>query len=242
MKFLLYAFFAVCMFTGCASNEIGNSKDVNPQTIFVDYSVLGEENDDSVTCLAQFRFAGENGTTLVLNEPSNIMIDETAVAVDSNDAMGAFYEKKFKTVSFGGLHSWKYIDGETSNYSTAFVFTPFSLKKQLPLVQGRKDSLLIELTGLQDGTVITTELSDTSSKTENVIVKNKIGNGKITIPASAWQNLSTGPVSVRLSNTIDTSLSINERPAEGGHILVNYFLRERKVNLRGDAVEFASKN
>jgi len=115
MKFSLPASLFICLTIGCSSNEIGNSKDVNPQTIFVDYSVSGEENNDSVTCWAQFRFAGEDGTTLVLNEPSNIRLDGMEIAVDSSAGVGALYEKKFKTALFAGSHAWHYTDGEMNS-------------------------------------------------------------------------------------------------------------------------------
>lgn len=241
MKFSLPASLFICLTIGCSSHEIGNSKDVNPQTIFVDYTVTGEENDDSVTCWAQFRFAGEDGTTLVLNEPSSIRLDGTEIAVDSSEGMGAFYEKKFKTGLFAGSHAWRYTDGEMNSYPSTFAFTPFRLARPLPSAVSRKDSLLIELDGLQNGTLITTALSDTSSSTDDVIFKNKINDGRFTIPLSGCKMLSAGPVTVQISNTVDTTLAVGERPAEGGRIFVTYALKERVVNLRDDSPGFASE-
>ena len=240
MKFLI-ALFSLCIFIACASNEIGNSKDVNPQSIFIDYSVIAEETDDSVTCLAQFRFAGENGTTLVLNDPSCIKIDEMNVSVDSNNVMGAFYKRKFATASFAGSHSWKYIDRESNQYLTGFVFSPFKLKNKLPASQSRGDSLLIKLDGLQNGAMVSVQLSDTSSKTEDVILKNNIKNGELLIAASTWQYLRPGPVCVGIYNTIDTSLPIDARPAEGGRLYVNYSLKKREINLKNDPLSYSSK-
>ena len=241
MKFFVTAFVLGGIVIACTSNEIGNSKDVNPQTIFVDYAVSGEENNDSVTCMAQFRFAGSNGTTLVLNEPSNIRLDGIEIGVDSNDAMGAFYQKKFKIASFAGPRAWKYIDGQLNSYPAAFMFTRFSLKSQLPRALSRKDSLLIELNDLRNGTEITTALSDTSSETEDIILKTKVDHGRFTIPSSVWRQLRPGPVSVQISNSVDTTLSIGERPAEGGRIFINYSLHEREINLRDDPSNFASE-
>jgi len=241
MKFSLPAFLVIYLTIGCSSNEIGNSKDVNPQSIFVHYSVFGEENNDSVTCWAQFRFAGEDGTTLILNEPSNIRLDGTEIPVDSSEGMGALYEKKFKAALFAGSHAWRYTDGEMNNYPSTFAFTPFSLKSPLPSTVSRKDSLLIELNGSQNGTFITTSLSDTSSTTDDVTLKNKIVDGRFTIPSSVWQMLSAGPVTVHISSTVDTTLSIGERPAEGGRIFITYALKERAVHLRDDLPRFASE-
>ncbi|MBS1656251.1 MAG: hypothetical protein JSU05_15470, partial [Bacteroidetes bacterium] len=70
--FLLFA--AICLQPSCASNEIGNAKDVNPDAIFFDYKIWGDESKDIATCMLQYRFAGPNGTTLVLEDPSKVEI------------------------------------------------------------------------------------------------------------------------------------------------------------------------
>ena len=241
MKTFRFALIYILIFAGCASNEIGNSEDVNPQTIFINYSVLAEEGGDSVTCQAQFRFAGENGTTLVLNEPSKIQLDTASLTVDSSNMMGAFYEKKFSPGAFDGDHLWKYTDGELKNYSTHFEFSPFSLKSQLPVSVSRKDSLAIEINGLQDGAVVSAELSDTSSQTENLTVKTEIANSKLIIPSATWRKFASGPITIQLSNCVDKPLPINERTAEGGRLFINYSLKERKIILKGETAGFAAK-
>jgi hypothetical protein len=48
----------------CTSNEIGNSKDVNPDAVFFDYEVWAEEGKEDVTVNLQYRMGGKNGTTL----------------------------------------------------------------------------------------------------------------------------------------------------------------------------------
>jgi hypothetical protein len=241
MKTSCRALVYILIFAGCASNEIGNSKDVNPQTIFINYSILGEEGGDSVTCQAQFRFAGENGTTLVLNEPSKIQLDTLSLTVDSSNMMGAFYEKKFNPAAFSGDHLWKYTDGELKNYSTHFEFRPFSLKGQLPVSINRNDSLAIEITGLPDGAPVSAELSDTSSQTENLILKAEIANSTLILPSETWKKLAPGPISIHLSNCVDKPLPINERTAEGGRLFINYSLRERKIILKDETAGFAVK-
>jgi hypothetical protein len=50
----------------CTSDEIGNSKDVNPDAVFFDYEIWAEEGKDDVTVNLQYRMGGKNGTTLVL--------------------------------------------------------------------------------------------------------------------------------------------------------------------------------
>src|SRR6478735_6391121 len=92
----------------CSSNEIGNSKDVNPETIYLDYEIYYDNGDDSVSCYLQYRFAGENGTTLVLNSPAGVSIDGNNIPVDSNNISGAFYLKNFYAKNFTGKHNITY--------------------------------------------------------------------------------------------------------------------------------------
>ena len=49
----------------CTSDEIGNSKDVNPDAIFFDYKIWADETREYVTVHLQYRMGGKNGTTLV---------------------------------------------------------------------------------------------------------------------------------------------------------------------------------
>src|ERR1044072_8148895 len=67
----------------CTSNEIGNSKDVNPERIYFDYKVRGDERDSSVTLYLQYRMGGPNGTTLMLDTPAKVQLDSEVISVDS---------------------------------------------------------------------------------------------------------------------------------------------------------------
>ncbi|TMI95592.1 MAG: hypothetical protein E6H08_06015, partial [Bacteroidetes bacterium] len=75
----------------CTSNEIGNSKDVNPDAVFFDYEVSSDNDSSDVTVNLQYRMGGENGTTLVLNEPSKVLLDGEQLEADSAKVTGAFY-------------------------------------------------------------------------------------------------------------------------------------------------------
>ncbi|MEP6677542.1 MAG: hypothetical protein ABJA78_20440, partial [Ferruginibacter sp.] len=74
----------------CSSDEIGNSKDVSPDTIYQQYSITYNESESSADIFVQFRFGGSKGTTLVLNEPSSIQFDGTMIKVDSGGYKGAW--------------------------------------------------------------------------------------------------------------------------------------------------------
>mgnify|MGYP001588509514 FL=1 len=82
--FLLLLTSSFLVFCSCNSNEIGKEKDVDPESIYFDYQVKGEEGDDHVTVLLQYRFAGENGTTLTIDEPGKVEFDGEVIKVDSS--------------------------------------------------------------------------------------------------------------------------------------------------------------
>jgi hypothetical protein len=72
---------AAFIFSACSSNEIGESKDVAQDKIYQSYSISYSEGNTNAEVFCQFRFAGSNGTTLVLNSPSQLQFDEVPAAV-----------------------------------------------------------------------------------------------------------------------------------------------------------------
>src|SRR6187397_2623725 len=109
----------------CTSNEIGNSKDVNPEAVFFDYEVWAEEDKEDVTVNLQYRMGGKNGTTLVLDEPSKVILDGEQLKVDSAKVTGAYYEVQRPLASFTGKHTINFTDVNNKEYNEEFAFTPF---------------------------------------------------------------------------------------------------------------------
>lgn len=81
---------SACIFSACSSNEIGESKDVAQDKIYQSYSVSYSDGNTNAEIFCQFRFAGSNGTTLVLNSPSQLQFDGEKINVDSSAGSGAF--------------------------------------------------------------------------------------------------------------------------------------------------------
>src|SRR6476619_4217935 len=105
---LLFA--AICFaIAGCSSNEIGDSKDVSQDKIYQAYTISYAEGNSNAEIFCQFRFAGKNGTTLVLNEPSQVQFDGIKIKVDSSDAGGAYYRVYKPAASFFGKHQFNFI-------------------------------------------------------------------------------------------------------------------------------------
>ena len=110
---------AIFLFS-CTSDEIGNSKDVNPDAVFFDYKIWAEEEREDVTINLQYRMGGKNGTTLVLDEPSKAMFDGEQLKVDSAKVTGAYYEVQKPFASFPGKHTISFTDLNKKEYKEEF--------------------------------------------------------------------------------------------------------------------------
>src|SRR5262245_57527079 len=114
-KYFIYSLYLFTFFS-CTSNEIGNAKDVNPDAIFFDYRIWGEEKDENMTVYLQYRMGGKNGTTLVLTEPAKVMLDGKQIEVDSANLSGAFYEVEIPVKKFEGKHEIVFTDLNKKEY------------------------------------------------------------------------------------------------------------------------------
>ncbi|MBI1779887.1 MAG: hypothetical protein HYR66_00695 [Sphingobacteriales bacterium] len=95
----------------CTSSEIGDSKDVAQDKIYQSYNISYSENDEKLSATAVFRFAGSNGTTLVLNDPGKVELDDELIKVDSSKFRGAYYEvakaaEQWMVIISGNLQIW----------------------------------------------------------------------------------------------------------------------------------------
>lgn len=113
--------------TACSSNEIGDSKDVNQDKIYMDYSISHTEGDENVDITCQFRFAGNAGTTLVLSEGSKVEFDGEMLKADSSVGGGAFYNIQKPVSDFYGKHTIRFINTSGKQFDNEFTFSPFSI-------------------------------------------------------------------------------------------------------------------
>ncbi len=143
----------------CSSNEIGNSKDVNPDAVFFDYEIWADEGKD-VTVNLQFRRGGKNGTTLVLDEPSRVLLDGEQLNADSAKVTGAYYEIQKPAALFTGRHTISFTDLNKKEYKEEFEFTPFTLEPEIPSILNR-GNLIFKFKGLDSINHLSEILTDT---------------------------------------------------------------------------------
>jgi len=218
---LALLFFVGCG-AGCGSNEIGDSRDVDPETIFLDYRLSGEENHDDLTLMLQFRYGGPNGTTLLLGPPSKVELDGREIPGDSSNMTGAFYEVIRPLAEFTGEHTIVFTDARGRKYTERFAFRPLTMRSTLPPTFQRGD-LIIELDGLESVDYVRVILNDTSFHSDGINRVATVKFGRVLVSAEDLQALVNGPVHLELYRERDRRL--RETPREGGRFSMSYGLR-----------------
>jgi hypothetical protein len=212
----------------CTSNEIGNSKDVAQESIYQQYSISYTEGDEKAAIHAQFRFGGKNGTTLLLNEPSNISFDGTGIKVDSSDLGGAYYQLNKPVAGFYGTHHFVFTDISNKKFDNDFVFEKFSLvntpagaSKTAPL------QLQFDSAGLKAGDEVTVSSSGTDS---SFSVSGTVSDKNFTISIPAEDLKKQKGKELKLDISLSRNVPLQQNTREGGEMNIQYRLKPLKIN------------
>jgi hypothetical protein len=216
----------------CTNDEIGNSKDVNPDAVFFDYEVWAEEGKEDVTVNLQYRMGGKNGTTLVLDEPSKVILDGEQLKLDSAKVTGAYYEVQRPLSSFTGKHTINFTDVNKKEYNEEFEFTPFTLEPDVPSTLKRGD-LVFNFKGLDSVDYLSVILIDTSFTSADINDVDTVKNGQLVIKADRLSALINGPIHLQFYR--EQMLPLKKPTKEGGKFMITYGLK-RDFELR-DAVK-----
>lgn len=212
----------------CNSNEIGASKDVNQDKIYMDYNISYTEWEDQVTLNLQYRFAGSAGTTLVLNSPSHVKLDGEILKADSSKYGGAFYTINKNYSSFLGKHNIQFTDINGKQFENSFEFAPFTLVN-LPVSASRNKNLVVSynINGLNKDDDI--EIS--SFDTDSTFHYHQAGPGTtVTIPALDLKRQKKDEISFEAA--IYRNLPLGQTTSEGGKMMLTYRLKPVKIKLQ----------
>ncbi len=227
-KMLSVLIIFVLAITACSSNEIGESKDVTQDKIYQSYTISYTEGETNAEIFCQFRFAGNNGTTLVLNNPSQVQLDGEKLNADSSTGAGAYY-RAYKTASdFFGKHFFTFINTDNKKYENNFLFDSFKLINVPAVISKKQDvNVYFETTHLQGDDVIEMEASNTDSSF-NVTQLAGAGNF-ITIPSKELQRQNGNELT--LEATLYRKIPLQQNTAEGGVMEIIYALKPVKIKL-----------
>lgn len=210
----------------CNSNEIGNSKDVNPEAIYFDYKIWGEESNDNLTVKLQYRFGGENGTTLLLDESSKVELNGEVLKADSSKITGVFYEVQKPVASFSGKHTITFTAGNNKQYRESFNFQPISLANPVPGTIQR-GNLVFEFNGLSDEDKVRVVMTDTSYLSEEINRVDIVKNGRLIILKEDLLTLTNGPIHLEIIKEYERPVKNGTR--EGGRISISYGLKREFI-------------
>jgi hypothetical protein len=209
----------VLLLVSCHNNETINEKNVDPQSIYFDYRVWGDEDGGYMTTRLQYRVGATN---LLLISPSKAELDGVVMRSDSSKMNGIYYELAKPVKEFTGAHTIVFTDRNGKQYREEFDFQPISLKKSLPAVIQRAD-LVLEIDGLKPNDPVKLMLSDTASFSEGIDRVDTVKNGRIVITADDLQKLASGPVHLELSREDERRIRNGTR--RGGKLVVLYELK-----------------
>lgn len=232
--FSLFTAATIVVATGCSSNEIGSSKDVAQEKIYQQYDATYAEGDKSYMVRAQFRFAGKNGTTLVLASPAYVQFDYQRIKVDSGKFAGAYYEMKQDAGMLHAKHSFVYYDINKKAFENSFFMNEFKLAN-VPAEVSKNEALVFNYSfepaySLTEDDYIMVSSTNTDSSFSYTITAKDTGN-KITIPSADLKKQKGKEVEIEA--TLYRTVPMQQITPEGGQMNIRYALKPVKVKLKG---------
>lgn len=211
----------------CASNEIGNSRDVAQNKIYQDYMISYNEGDKECSLDCQYRFSGSRGTTLVLSAPSKIEVDGDVLKADSS-SIGAFYSFKRPVEYMYGDHKAVFTDINGRQYKNTISFPKFSFSN-VPQAASRNQALQLSYDcpalGPDDFVRIESVDADTSFSFD------KEGSEHfVTVPAAYLNKIKAGTISFQAK--LRQQKPLQQGTEEGGRIYIWYELKPVKIKLQ----------
>lgn len=126
MKKVALFFTTMVLLGACASNETADSSSVKQSEIYQDYTLSWDGDEGEWNAHATYRFAGENGTTLRLSEPSKITFNGVTMSESKLLFGGATYRQEGKKWPSTGLFEFTDTDGKSYKNSVAFTAIDFA--------------------------------------------------------------------------------------------------------------------
>ncbi|MEO7922542.1 MAG: hypothetical protein ABIR30_02605 [Chitinophagaceae bacterium] len=228
MKRFFVPFFcllSIILFACTNSREPENSTEVEPESIFLDYQVRGEEGNNLITVLLQFRFEDEYGGTLLLEEPSRVELDGEQIPADSSKITGPFYEIQKPVEWLNGTHHIVFTGSDKKKNSQPFKFRLLSLLTPVPDTIHRAD-LIFEFAGIEEDH-IRLLLTDTCFTGIGINRLDTVRNGRLVIDKAELDNLFNGPVQLELIREYEKPLMTGDM--ERGRIVFSYSIKREFI-------------
>lgn len=206
----------------CTNNESGVKKKIDPEAIYFDYRVWGDEEGSDVTVRLQYFMGYGEGSTILWESPGKVEFDGEFLQGDSSRMNGYYYEVRIPVENFAGKHSIVFTDLNGKQYIEEFSFSLISLKKELPPVL-RREELVLELAGLDSGGIVQVLVTDTAFYSRGIDRMDTVRNDSIIITPRDLESLKNGPVYLEIYK--DEEWPLKEAGKGGGRLFLSYGLK-----------------
>lgn len=228
---LFVLFLSLILLTSCGPDKKINT---DPGAAYFDYMIWGDEESGLVTVKLQYRSGGPNGESFRLDEGAKVELDGESLKADTAGLNGTYYELIKSVPDFAGKHIVRTTGKDGKFYQVEFDFIPIVLKTQVPPVVGR-DSLILDLEGLQPRDTVRVLLTDTSFYGNGIEHLGRLQKGRAVI--RHFGDLQTGPVFAEFTK----EQLIPLKASKGGGILSVTYGLKREFML-ADSVRTGSLN
>jgi hypothetical protein len=229
-SFLSSLVLGAIFFVSCKNEEIGDVKDVSQDKIYQEYSIRYDEGDADIKAKATFRFAGADGTTLILDKPAGISLDGKTTRVDSSKFEGAFYPFSMPVDQFTGIHEFKFTDITGKTYTNSFNFDKLVITVPETIAPAKGASLSFSGPALKGDDFISVELSDNDSLSSQVFTAANCTNNQLPLTADMLKKFRKETLAIRIQRTL--YIPLTKTTGEGGKMRFDSHLREKLVTLR----------
>lgn len=192
-----------------------------PEQIYFDYKVTGEEGNDSVSVVLKFKEYDEFGPAVSI-EPGTVTLDGRPVPADSSSMTGPYYAAHRHIREFTGRHTIQVILPDDKKYEDEFYFRPFSVRSGISDTIHRS-RLLLEFEGLDKNDIVRILMTDTSFTGEGINRVDTVWNNKLTITRNALSYLENGPINLELVR--EQEMPLRNATDAGGAISIFYSIR-----------------
>jgi hypothetical protein len=226
--FLLSIFFVFLLFS-CKETDKENAQQIDPDDIWLDYRIWGDEESGFVTVKAQFRAFGSSGNALKLQSPASIRLDGKELSFDSTRMNGGYYELIVPAHEFEGKHILSFTDINKKEFRQEFEFQPLTLLEEIP-EEINSDSLEILLEGVAARDRLRIIIMDTTAFSEGIDRVDTARDGRIVIDSQQLADLTPGPIFIELAR--ERERRVKNGSGRGGRIWMAFSLKRHAVLIR----------
>lgn len=192
-----------------------------PEEIYFEYTVTGEEGNDSISVVMKFKEYDRYGQAVSI-EPGGVVFDGSPVAVDSTTMTGPYYAMNRHIRDFAGKHTIQVTLPNYKKYKEDFTFKPFTFKSGISDTI-RRAKMQLQFEGLSNKEIVRVLLTDTSFTGDGINRLDTVWFNRIIITRGDLSYLENGPINLEL--TRESEKPLRNGTEAGGSISIFYSIR-----------------